>query len=105
MAIGGINQARDIGAAVLAVAIHGQHPARAQALRVAKAITQRCALAHAGIDDDAVERAELAGERAKDFEYLRMVVHIECAQRHRDAGMRSQQFSLEFLKSIGASRA
>ena len=47
MAVGGIEQPRDVVGAVLAVAVHGQHRRRALRQRRAEAVAQRSALAHA----------------------------------------------------------
>src|SRR5690606_12151198 len=47
VAVGRLDHARDVAGLVLAVAVHGQHRARALAQRLAEAVAERGALAHA----------------------------------------------------------
>src|SRR5690606_35001090 len=46
VAVGRLDHARDVAGLVLAVAVHGQHRARALAQRLAEAVAERGALAH-----------------------------------------------------------
>src|SRR3546814_6137173 len=59
------------------------------------------ALAEPGVDDDAIDTAEVVAKGAKDFEHLIVVQHVERANFDTDARMRSEQFGLELVEPFG----
>src|SRR3546814_16863602 len=63
------------------------------------------ALAEPGVDDDAIDTAEVVAKGAKDFEHLIVVQHVERANFDTDARLRSDQFGLELVEPFGAARA
>ena len=66
---------------------------------------QRLALAHAGVDDDPVQAAQLGAERTEHVEHLVVVVHVQGFDQHGDARVGLFQFRFQGVQLVGAPRA
>ena len=66
---------------------------------------ERRALADAGVDDHAVDPAELVGQLGEHLRHLLVVVDVERGDGDRDAGVTLEQFGLELVEPVGAAGA
>ena len=64
---------------------------------------QRLALAHAGIDDHAINPAQLGAESIEHREHLIIIRHVEWLDQHPDIGVFRFQFCFQFFQSVHAS--
>ena len=58
-----------------------------------------------GVDDDAVDAAQLVGELGEHLRHLLVVVDVERGDGNRDAGMPLEQLGLQLVEPVDAARA
>ena len=63
---------------------------------------KRLALAHAGVDDNAVDASQFRAESIEHGKHLIVVVHVQRLDQHLDAGMLFFQLGLQCLQPIHA---
>ena len=89
----------------LALGVGAQHVGeQRRPVRPGLAGADRGALADAGVGDEPVEAAELAGQRGHDLVDGGGVVDVECGGDHPDAGVRGEQLVAERVQEVDPPR-